>query len=205
MRWVRSCGNPRTHVGRAAGRAALSPPAGRWRRRCGHPEIPRHGVPSPLQMRSRPGTRASPGPGPPHSLLAGRRDPQASSLPPRPLGSHAGLGFTARVADAPGSPEEAREAAAPYPRALLARPRGDAPLSGPECGRRVGVGHPARPAQRPARSPQPRSLRRLRSGWPRALAIFSRALHLPTCKSSPHSQTRFAGFVPQVANLTHTE
>lgn len=32
-------------------------------------------------MRSRPGTRASPGPVPPHSLLAGWRDPQASSLP----------------------------------------------------------------------------------------------------------------------------
>lgn len=72
----------------------------------GHPEIPSHLVPSRLQMRSRPGTRASPGTVPPHSW-PGWRDPYASSYPPCPLWSVAGLGFTACVPDAPRPPEEA--------------------------------------------------------------------------------------------------
>lgn len=45
-------------------------------------------------------------------------------------------------------------------------------------------------------------------GTPAAsLPLLFLALRLhppPTCKSSPRSQTRFAGFVPQEANLTHT-
>lgn len=204
---LREPGRPALAERRAARCPTSHRQAERKVRTPGNPE-PR--CPITTQMRSRPRTRASPAPEPPPSSLAGGRGPYGSSLSPGPPWSDEALGVpkvpsqtTACVADAPGPPEEAREAAAPSAWALLERPGGDALVSAQGCLRRVGAGHPALPAQQAPRVPRsPAAFSAAR--WPGALVIFSSALHLPTCKSSPRSQTRFARSGPQVANLTHT-
>lgn len=146
---------PRPCAGGALRRTVLSP--GRWRRRCGHPEIPRHRVPSPLQMRSRPGTRGSPGTEPPHSW-PGWRDPYASSYP-RALSGQSQGWASPRASPMPqGHRRRLGKLLRPLSGHFL-RPRGDAlaPVSGQECRRRVGVGHPAHSAQPAPRAPRSRA------------------------------------------------
>lgn len=160
-------------MGRAETHLAL-PSAGGRRRRCGRLAIL-------WQVRSRPGTRASP-------------------TAPRSIGSHGAVGFSE-------VPPEKRPLASPdvrepgrrlgrLRRPLLghipSRPGGDARVSGLGCQRRPGGTPPrARPAVAALQSPA--------APQPLALALLALRLHLPTCESS---QTRFARSVPQMANLT---
>lgn len=97
---------------------------------------------------------------------------------------------------------------APSPWAFLSGPWGDALVSLHGRQRRVGGGSPwPRPtagscALPTATPPSPRD-----AGTPAFLLpslFLVRLLHLPACNSSPRSQTRFAGFVPPVANLIRT-
>lgn len=143
----------------AAGRAVTSPPAGGWRRRRGHPGIPSHAVPSPMQTRSRPRTGASPGPGPPTSRWRAGGVPRPAPYPaPSLVPRRAGL-RRAR----PCCPWALRRgsgscracswgtALAPQRRRSVKRPRVWA---------QGGRGSFCPSAQRPARSPQQRTVRR---------------------------------------------
>lgn len=99
-------------------------------------------------------------------------------LAPAPLTSH--THSRRRRGPPPWGPRRASQA-----REVAGCAGRDAPAGVLGCRPSQGGGHPAPRTARPA-------------------LFLARRLHLPTCKSSPRSQTRFAGFVPQVANLTHT-
>lgn len=134
----------------------------------------------------------------PHVPLAGRRGPQASSLP-RALSGPTQRWAAPRASLLPlGPPKRLGK----LPRLLLGHGSRAPAATLREAAPRVGAGW-AWVSLPPGTAA--RALPAATHCAPRAVAIFSWALRPPTCKSSPRSQTRFAGFVPQVANLTHTE